>query len=92
MHDIYLKPWRAFVRKGGSGVMMAHNELNGMPMHANHEIMSDLFRSSWNYSGFFHSDYGNIGWLQNSHIAGNLSHAAGPVTHPSNSGGPAVVV
>ena len=77
LHDIYLKPWRAFVRKGGSGVMMSHNEINGMPMHANADFMKHLFRETWNYTGFFHSDFGNVGWLQNSRIAGNLTHAAG---------------
>jgi hypothetical protein len=77
LHDIYLKPWRAFVRKGGSGVMMSHNEINGMPMHANADYMKHLFRDTWNYTGFFHSDFGNVGWLQNSRIAGNLTHAAG---------------
>ena len=55
LHDIYLKPWRAFVRKGGSGVMMSHNEINGMPMHANADFMKHLFRETWNYTGFFHS-------------------------------------
>ena len=32
LHDIYLRPWRAFIRAGGSGMMMSHNEINGVPM------------------------------------------------------------
>ena len=45
-------------------------------MHANADIMKDLFRGTWNYSGFFGSDWGNIKFLTNSHIAANISMAA----------------
>lgn len=31
LHDVYMRPWRAFVRAGGSGMMMSHNEINGVP-------------------------------------------------------------
>ena len=34
LHDVYLRPWRAFIRAGGRGMRAAHNDLNGKPMHA----------------------------------------------------------
>jgi beta-glucosidase len=76
LHDVYFKPWRAFIRAGGSGMMMSHNEMNGVPMHANAGVIGTLFRQAWNYSGFVHSDYGNIGALQSAHIAANITQAA----------------
>ena len=81
LHDVYLKPWRAYIRAGGRGMMMSHNELNGIPMHANHDIMNDLFRVAWNYSGFCHSDYGNVGALTNAHVASNQTMAAALALH-----------
>lgn len=32
LHDVYMRPWRAYIRAGGSGLMMSHNEINGVPM------------------------------------------------------------
>lgn len=57
LHDVFLKPWRAFIRAGGRGMMAAHNDLNGLPMHANPVIFQQLFRGEWNYTGFVGSDY-----------------------------------
>ena len=35
-----------------------------------------VFRELWNYTGFVHSDYGNIGALTNTHLAANSTMAA----------------
>jgi len=76
LHDIYLKSWRAFIGAGGRGMMMSHNNLNSIPMHMNSPIMKDLFRGTFNYKGFFGSDYGNVGSLQSARVASNLTQAA----------------
>ena len=31
--------------------------VNGMPMHANSDIIKTLFRETWNFTGFVHSDW-----------------------------------
>ena len=76
LHDVYLKPWRAFIRSNGRGMMMSHNNLNSVPMHMNAGIMKTLFRGTWGYRGFFGADWGNVGFLQNAHVAANDSMAA----------------
>ena len=76
LHDVYLKPWRAFIKSQGRGMMMSHNNLNSIPMHMNAPIMKTLFRGQWGYKGFFGSDWGNIGFLQNARVAANLTQAA----------------
>ena len=76
LHNVYYRPWRAFIRAGGRGMMASHNDLNGLPMHANVDVFKHLFREQWNYSGLVHSDYGNIGALTNTRLASNQSAAA----------------
>jgi len=81
LHDVYLRPWRAFIRAGGRGMMAAHNDLNGKPMHAGGwtsrgGVFQQLFRGAWNYTGFVHSDWGNIGFLTNTRLASNATGAA----------------
>ncbi len=34
-------------------MMASHNELNGVQMHMNAEIMTQLFRGTYQYEGFF---------------------------------------
>jgi beta-glucosidase len=80
LHDVYLRPWRAFIQAGGRGMMASHNDLNGLPMHAGGWTerggVFALFRSAWNYSGFVHSDWGNIGFLQNTRLCNSTTGAA----------------
>lgn len=76
LHDVYFKPWRAFFRAGGRGAMMAHNNLNSIPMHANAGVMTALFRGQWGFKGFFGADYGNVGALQSARVAANITQAA----------------
>ena len=54
----------------------ATDELNGIQMHANGEIMTDHFRKELGYEGFFASDAGNVGALVGAHVAYNASDAA----------------
>jgi beta-glucosidase len=76
LHDVYLKPWRSFIKNGGRGIMVSHNNLNSIPMHMHSPIMKDLFRGTFGYKGFFGSDWQNINFLQNAHVAANLTQAA----------------
>eukprot|EP00759_Apiculatamorpha_spiralis_P003137 PhF_6_TR11529/c0_g1_i1/m.18475/K05349/bglX; beta-glucosidase len=76
LHDIYLKPWRRFIKAGGRGMMPSHNELNSVQMHANKEIFQDLFRGRWNYTGLVHSDDGNIDQLTNTRTCANMTQCA----------------
>ncbi len=57
-------------------MMLSHNELNGIQMHANHDIMTEHFRNRLGYEGFFASDLGNIEAVwENSAVAANYSDA-----------------
>lgn len=42
LHDLYLKPFAAGVKAGAGSVMAAFNTLNGVPMHANGELINTV--------------------------------------------------
>jgi hypothetical protein len=43
--DVYMRPWRAAIREGGlRGLMVAHQETNGLPMHGQGNILTGLLR------------------------------------------------
>eukprot|EP01084_Bolivina_argentea_P020359 37854_1 len=77
MFEIYLKPWRAFASIGGRGAMAAHETYNRVPMHANRQFVTDIFRNRFGFGdGQIVSDENNIGNIQGYNIAANKSQAA----------------
>lgn len=51
LFDIYAKPWHRAIRDAGlRGLMVAHNEVNGLPLHGNKFILTDVLRN-WFGSG-----------------------------------------
>ena len=73
--QVYLRPWDAYVAAGGRGMMLSHNTIDGIQMHANHEIMTEHFREALGYEGFFASDLGKP----------TISLSPIPLTRPPNS-------
>jgi beta-glucosidase len=62
LFDVYLRPWRAFAqRAGGRGVMASHQTLNGVPNHANHWLLTEVWRGKFgaNHS-FIGSDQDDV--------------------------------
>lgn len=61
--DVYMRPWRAAIGEGGlRGLMVAHQETNGLPMHGNGEVLTGLLRGPA-FGGerlFMASDAGNV--------------------------------
>ncbi|MGI4875285.1 MAG: glycoside hydrolase family 3 N-terminal domain-containing protein [Janthinobacterium lividum] len=60
LHEVFLPPYEAAVKAGVYTVMPAHNELNGVPSHANKELMTGLLRNQWDFKGFYISDFMDI--------------------------------
>ena len=83
LFDVYTRPWRAAIQRAGlRGLMVAHNEVNGLPLHGNKFILTDVLRN-WFGGGdsgnggrmLFGSDWGNINGIHSYGIAGNSSAA-----------------
>ena len=67
MRELYLPPFKAAVEAGVATVMTAHNELNGVPCHANAWLVQDILRKELGFEGFVVSDWMDIERLHSMH-------------------------
>ncbi len=75
LKEIYLPPFHAAVRAGAGSIMCGFNDINGEPMSANKELLTDLLREKWVFDGFVLSDWNSIGELINHGVAKDRSDA-----------------
>lgn len=68
LHEVFLPPYELAVREGGVGtLMMAHNEINGVPCHSSKWLMEDVMRKDYGFDGFIVSDWMDIERLHSRH-------------------------
>ena len=60
LHEIYLPPFHAAVNEGVGSVMGGFNQINGIPMHANRYLLTEILRGKWDFNGLGLSDYNAI--------------------------------
>lgn len=79
IEDVFLVPFEMAVRDGGvRSVMHAYNEVDGVPMAANEELLSGVLRDRWGFDGVVVADYFGVAFLKSLHgIASSLGDAAG---------------
>lgn len=74
--EVHLPPYKTAISAGAFSVMTAHNELNGVPCHANKYLMNDILREKFGFSGFIVSDWMDIERLNTvHHVAANQKEA-----------------
>ncbi|MCS7111465.1 MAG: glycoside hydrolase family 3 N-terminal domain-containing protein [Ignisphaera sp.] len=57
----HLYPFEAAIRVAGAlSVMPAYHEIDGIPCHANRELLTDILRWAWGFKGIVVSDYGGV--------------------------------
>jgi beta-glucosidase len=71
LRETYLPPFHAAVRAGVQAVMAAFNEVAGVPMHANQELIEGVLRSEWGFEGIVISDYTGVRELLAQGVAAN---------------------
>lgn len=78
MRAWYLTPFERVIRDADPAIIMAsYNEVQGVPAHANVELLQDTGRRRLGFKGAYFSDYDGIANLKNHHhVAGNLEDAA----------------
>ncbi len=57
LRQVYFPPFRAALEAGCPTVMASFNEINGVPAHANHWLLTEMLRKAWNFGGVVVSDY-----------------------------------
>jgi len=77
--DVLMPPFEMAVRDGGArSLMHSYAEIDGLPAAADSELLTDLLRERWGFSGTVVADYFGISFLQLQHrIAATPGQAAG---------------
>jgi len=68
LHDEQLVPFEtAVVEAGVASVMPAYCDVDGLPCHASHELLTEILRDRWHFDGVVVSDYAGIEMLRSAH-------------------------
>ncbi len=78
LEDVFLPPFEMAVRDGGvRSVMNSYAEIDGVPVAAASELLTDLLRGEWGFDGVVVSDYFAVAFLHTMHrIATDRGEAA----------------
>jgi beta-glucosidase len=62
MEEIYLPPFKACIKRGGSrSVMTAYNSIDGTSGSSNHRLLMEKLKADWGFDGFVISDANAVG-------------------------------
>ncbi|WP_233530566.1 beta-xylosidase [Gelidibacter salicanalis] len=78
LYEVFMPPFEAAVKEAKVGsIMPGHQDLNGIPMHMDGELLTGLLREQWGFDGFIVSDNNDVLRLNSMHyIAKNKTEAA----------------
>ncbi len=83
LREIHFAPFKNIIQKAGAlSVMTTYHELDGVPINANHKLVTDILRKEWGFKGFVVSDYYSIREMHERHginthrVAKDGKHAA----------------
>jgi beta-glucosidase len=60
LREYFLPPFAAAVKAGARTVMVNSGEINGVPGHTNHHVLTDILRTELGFKGFVVSDWEDI--------------------------------
>lgn len=64
INDDVLPPFKAAVQRAKAlGIMPSHSDLNGIPCHANPDLLTKLLRNEWGFKGYVVSDAEDVARL-----------------------------
>ena len=78
LREVFMLSFHAAVTEAGvMSVMASYNEINGVPSHANKQLLQKILREEWGFTGVVASDYYGIPQLQEIHkVVGDKASAA----------------
>lgn len=78
LEDVLLPPFEMAVREGHArSVMNSYADLDGVPVLATGELLNDVLRARWGFTGTVVSDYGAVPFLAITHRIAEDARAAG---------------
>lgn len=76
LREIFLPPFKAAVDAGVHTVMINSSEINGIPVHSSHYLLTEVLRNELGFKGFAVSDWGDIEMLyKREKVAANRKEA-----------------
>ena len=78
LQNVTLAPFRTAVKDSGAiGLMASHGEIDGVPAHADIELLHDTLREDWDFDGYVVSDWDDIRRIHSLHgVAASEGEAA----------------
>ena len=67
LREYYLPTFRAAIDAGLRTIMVNSSDINGVPVHASHEILTDLLRNELHFDGIVVSDWADVERLYSVH-------------------------
>lgn len=67
LHEIHRPPFQAAIDAGVNTVMLNSGEINGVPVHASHDIVTGLLREKMGFEGVVITDWADIISLHEAH-------------------------
>jgi beta-glucosidase len=68
LREVYGRPFEMAIREGGArGVMPSYNDLDGVPVASARELLTNLLREDYGFTGLVFSDLGSIPQLHTKH-------------------------
>ncbi|MCA5894265.1 glycoside hydrolase family 3 C-terminal domain-containing protein [Isoptericola sp. NEAU-Y5] len=76
--DVYLPPFEMAVLDGDvRSVMASYVDVDGVPLHASHEYLTEILRERWGFDGVVVADYFGVAFLEVMHrVAADRAQAA----------------
>jgi len=67
LQDIYIPPFKKAVESGASTLMINSGSVNGIPVHSNKHLLTDLLKKEWGFEGLVVTDWLDIQYLYTQH-------------------------
>jgi len=78
LRSLHLPPFEAAVKRANIySVMPGYHEVNGIPIHSDKWLLTDVLRKEWGFNGYIFSDYGAIDMMEYFHkVSGSKKETA----------------
>lgn len=67
LSELFLPPFKAAIEAGALTVMANSGSVNGIPGHANHQLLTNKLKQDWGFKGFVVSDWEDFSLLNSVH-------------------------
>ena len=68
LRQIFIPPFAAAIDAGAASIMVNSGEINGIPVHVDHHILTDILRDELGFEGMVVTDWEDIKYLFSRHM------------------------